>query len=148
AGLGDAGSERVHGDVADHRTEARIIVPALLISRHEGRVRWCLNLLPRIAGDDPSDRGLVLERIEIFRLAREQADDSAVLEGAAGRALTNELGEVTSKQHVENGVGLAAPASTLPSGGACSVTNSTSGCAFLSISLNQVAADWPYSKLG
>jgi len=37
------------------------------------------------------------------------------------------------------------PASTLPSGGACSATNSTSGWAFFSSSLKVAAADWPYS---
>ncbi len=40
------------------------------------------------------------------------------------------------------------PASTLPSGGACSVTISASGCAFFSNSLKRSAADWPYSKFG
>ena len=38
-----------------------------------------------------------------------------------------------------------APASTRPSGVACSATNSTSGCSFFSIALKVAAADWPYS---
>ena len=37
------------------------------------------------------------------------------------------------------------PASSFPRGGACSETNSTSGCAFLRRVLNVAAADWPYS---
>src|SRR5262249_24005741 len=142
------------GVVADHRAQPRIVVPALLIGGDERFVRRRVDRVPRIAGDDPSDRRLVLERIEIFRLAREQADDDPVLERAAGRALAHQLGEVSSNT-LKMASGLAssiacttATASTLPSGGACSVTNSTSGWAFLSISLNQVAADWPYSKLG
>ena len=106
AGLGDSSGEGVHGHIADHRAKPRIIVPTLLIGRHEGRMRRRLDRVPRIAGNDPSDRRLVLERIEIFRLAREQAHDGAVLERAPRGALAHELGEVAAEQHVENGVGL------------------------------------------
>jgi hypothetical protein len=37
------------------------------------------------------------------------------------------------------------PASSFPRGVACSATNSASGCAFFSNSLNACVADWPYS---
>ncbi|MCY1383604.1 hypothetical protein D9M69_717470 [compost metagenome] len=37
------------------------------------------------------------------------------------------------------------PASTLPSGGACSATNSTSGCTAFSKVLKVATDDWPYS---
>src|SRR5262249_59876195 len=55
----------------------------------------------------PSVRGLVLERIELFRLARKQADADAVLERAASGALAHQLGEISSEQHVEDGVGFS-----------------------------------------
>ena len=81
-----------------------------------------------IAGDDPADRCLVLQWIEIFRLAGQEAHDEAILEHAARAALAHELGEIGAEQDVEDRVGLGivdlratAPASTLPSGGACSV---------------------------
>ncbi len=59
------------------------------------------------------------------------------LEEATRIALAHELAEVGAEQHVEDRVGLrigekpaaTAPASTLPSGVACSATNCTSGCA-------------------
>ena len=38
-----------------------------------------------------------------------------------------------------------APASILPSGVACSATNSTSGCFSFSSFLKAAVADWPYS---
>ena len=104
--LGDAGGERVDGVVADHRAQPRIVVPAFLICGDKRLVRRRVDRLPGIAGDRPSDRRLLLERIEIFRLAGEQADDGAVLERAAGRALAHQLGEVRSEQDVEDGVGL------------------------------------------
>src|SRR5688500_14365542 len=44
AGLGDAGGERLHGDIADDRSEARIVVEALLVGRHELLVRRRVDL--------------------------------------------------------------------------------------------------------
>ena len=64
------------------------------------------NGVPGIAGDDPSLRRLILERIEIFRLAGEQADDRAVLEQAARIALAHELDEVRPEGDVEDRVRL------------------------------------------
>ncbi len=46
------------------------------------------------------------ERIEIFRLARQQAHHGAILEHAAGGAFAHQLGEVGAEQHVEDRVGL------------------------------------------
>ena len=46
------------------------------------------------------------ERIEIFRLARQQAHHGAILEDAARIALAHELGEVAAEQHVEDRVRL------------------------------------------
>src|SRR5205085_5806845 len=83
ARLGDSGRKRLDGDVADHRAEPRIIVEALLIRGQEGFVLGRADRVPRIAGDDPTDGGFVLERVEIFGLARELAGDEAVLEHAA-----------------------------------------------------------------
>src|SRR4029078_3199388 len=104
--LGDAGGKRVDGVVTDHRTQPRIVVPSLLIGGDERLVRRRVDRLPGIAGAGPADRRLVLERIEIFRLAREQADDDAVLERPAGRTLAYQLGEVGAEQDVEDGVRL------------------------------------------
>src|SRR5438132_1158664 len=47
--------------------------------------------VPRITGHHPADRRLILERIEIFRLARQQARDETVLEHAAGISLAHEF---------------------------------------------------------
>src|SRR4029079_5020553 len=82
--LGNAGSERFHRVIADDGAEPRIVAPTLLIGGEEGLVGWRIDRVPRIAGYDPADRGLVLERIEIFRFARKQAHHGAVLERAAG----------------------------------------------------------------
>src|SRR5262249_60572350 len=60
--LGDAGGERVDGVVADHRAQPRIVAPALLIRGDERFMRRRVDRIPGITGDDPSDRGLVLER--------------------------------------------------------------------------------------
>src|SRR5581483_966649 len=94
--LGDTGGQRLHGHVADNRAEPRIVVIFLLVGVDEGDMLLGLDLVPRIAGDDPADRRLVLERVEIFRLAGEQADHRAILEYAARIALADELGEVAA----------------------------------------------------
>src|SRR5436190_1665669 len=60
---------------------------------------------PALAETLPVFECLVFERIEIFRLAREQARDEAVLEHAARVALAHELGEVGTEQHVEDRIG-------------------------------------------
>src|SRR5437763_8083913 len=69
ARLGDAGGERLHGDVADERAEPRIVVVALLIGGDERLVLGRADLVPGVAGDDPADRRLVLQRIEVLGLA-------------------------------------------------------------------------------
>ncbi len=62
--------------------------------------------VPGIAGDHPAGRRLVLQGIEIFRLAGEQADDIGALQRAARIGLAHELGEVGPEQHVEHRVRL------------------------------------------
>src|SRR3984893_13081451 len=99
-------SKRLHGDVTDQRTKARMIIPALLVDIEEGLVGGGGDLVPWVAGHDPAHRGFVLERIEIFRLAREQAHYGAILEAAAGRAFTHEFRKISSEQHVEDGIRL------------------------------------------
>src|SRR5207244_950556 len=75
ARLGNARGDRLHRDIADERTEARIVtVEALLVGRDERLVCRRVDLVPRIAGDDPALRRFVLQRIEILGLAGEQAD--------------------------------------------------------------------------
>src|SRR6516162_2795901 len=102
AGLSDAGRERFHRQVADDRTEPRIVVVALLISSKESLVLGRIDLAPGIAGDDPAGRCLVLEWIEIFRLAAQQIDHDAILKGAASATLAYEYGQVAAEQGAEN----------------------------------------------
>src|SRR5215467_742966 len=56
AGLSDAGRERFHRQVADDRTEPRIVVVTLLISSKESLVLGRVDLTPGITGDDPAGR--------------------------------------------------------------------------------------------
>src|SRR4051812_4365209 len=58
ARLGDAGGERLERDVTDERAEARVVVEALLVGGDEALVRRRVDLVPRIAGDDPAFRHL------------------------------------------------------------------------------------------
>src|SRR6516162_10997434 len=104
AGLSDAGRERFHRQVADDRTEPRIVVVALLISSKESLGR--IDLAPGITGDDPAGRRLVLEWIEIFRLAAQQIDHNAILKGTASATLAYEYGQVAAEQGAEDGIGL------------------------------------------
>ena len=69
--------------VADHRAQPGIVIVFRLVSFEKGGVVRDRNRVPRIAGHDPSHRRLILERVEIFRLASEQAYDRAILEEAA-----------------------------------------------------------------
>src|SRR5438067_4922382 len=87
ARLGDARSERLHGDIADEGPEARIVVEALLVGGDERLVLGRVDLVPRITGDDPAHGRFILQRIEILGLAREQAADRFSLEQTACRAL-------------------------------------------------------------
>ena len=65
-----------------------------------------LDLLPRVAGHVPAFGRLVLERIEVLGLAREQVEHDRVLEQAPRIALAHELGEVGAEQRGEDRVGL------------------------------------------
>ena len=65
-----------------------------------------LDVVPGIAGDDPSGRRLALQRIEIFRLTGEEAHDRAALERAARIALANQLHEIGAELDIEDRVGL------------------------------------------
>src|SRR3954468_10257724 len=65
-----------------------------------------LDVVPGVTRDDPALRRLVLQRIEIFRLAGEEADDLAVLEQAAGVALANQLHEIGAEGDVEDRLGI------------------------------------------
>src|SRR5436190_14384291 len=65
-----------------------------------------LDTVPGIAGGVPADRRLVLQWIEIFRLAGQQVEYLDTLEGAALAALAHELREVGTEQRGENCVWL------------------------------------------
>src|ERR1051325_3828219 len=78
--LGDARGERLHRDVADQRSQARVVAIALLVGIHERLVLGRIDLVPRVTGDDPALRRLVLQRIEIFRLAGQETDHRFSLE--------------------------------------------------------------------
>ena len=65
-----------------------------------------VDLVPGIAGDDPARGRLVLQRIEIFRLAAQEIDHDAIFECAAGRALADEFGQIAGKQRAENRIRL------------------------------------------
>src|SRR5262249_816003 len=106
AGLSDARRERFHRQVANDRTEPRIVVVALLITSKESLVLGRIDLAPRIAGDDPAGRRFVLERIEIFRLTAQQIDHNAILKGAATATLAYKYGQVAAEQGTEDGIGL------------------------------------------
>ena len=108
-----------------------------------------LMLVPGIAGDVPADRRLVLQRIEIFRLAGQQVEHLDALEQAAlagPRARTWRGRGRTARRRSRRAWRRPAPApprraSILPSGGACSATNSTSGCFSFSSFLKAAVAD-------
>src|SRR5581483_8414892 len=69
ARLLDAGGERLQRDIADQLSEARIVVVALLICGDERLVLGRVDLVPRIAGDDPALGRIFLERVEVLGLA-------------------------------------------------------------------------------
>ena len=77
-----------------------------LVGFQERGVLRRLDAIPRIAGDDPAIRRVALERIEILRLAGQQAHHFAPLEQAAGIPFTHELREVGAEQHVEDRIRL------------------------------------------
>ena len=62
--------------------------------------------VPRIAGDPPADRRLVLERIEIFGLAAQQIEHRAILEEAAQLSFAHEAREIGAEQRREDRVRL------------------------------------------
>src|SRR5581483_6713596 len=90
ARLLDAGGDRLQRDVADQRAEPRVVVVALLVRADEGLVFRRIDLVPRIAGDDPALGRVLPQRIEVFGLTGKQADDRLALEQAARRSLAHE----------------------------------------------------------
>ena len=72
-GLGEDRRGRLDGLVADDRAEARIVVVLGLIGLQELVMVRRLDVVPGITGDDPAFGRLFLQRIEIFRLAGEEA---------------------------------------------------------------------------
>src|ERR671931_2082442 len=99
ARLGDAGGDRFQGDIAHQRSQARIVVVALLIGADESLVLGRVDLVPRIAGDDPALGRVLLERIEILRLAGKQAHYGLALEEPACRAFAHEARKVRPEEH-------------------------------------------------
>ena len=61
-----------------------------------------LDAVPGIAGDDPSFRRFVLQRIEIFRLSGEERDHRAPLEQAAGVAFAHKLHQIGAEGDIED----------------------------------------------
>src|SRR5574337_1236118 len=97
AGLADAGGDRLDLAVADHRALARVVVVLRLVRLQERIVRGRVDAVPGVAGDDPSIRRVVLQRVEVFGLAGQHADHRAALEQASDVSLAHELGEVDRK---------------------------------------------------
>src|SRR3546814_15635757 len=62
--------------------------------------------VPGVAGDDPALRRLLAERVEVLRLAGQQAQHGAVLEQLAQVALAHEAGEIAAEGDVVDAVGL------------------------------------------
>ena len=106
AGLGEDCGDRLHQRVAYYRAKTRIVVVFLLVVGEEGLVLGHVDLVPGIAGDDPAFGRVALQRIEIFRFTRQEGDDGAILEQAAGRALAHQLHQIGAKGHVEDGLRL------------------------------------------
>ena len=98
--------QRLDGVVANHRADPRIILETCLISRKKRLMLGRLDGVPRIASHHPAFRCFVLERIQIFRFAGQQAGHRPVAKQATGIALAHELGEIGGKEHVEDGVRL------------------------------------------
>src|SRR6185503_15547191 len=94
----DRGGRRLDGAVADDRTETRIFVELRLVRVEKALVLGRLNRIPRVAGDPPSDRGFVLQRIEVFGLAAQQVEDRPSLEQSPELALANETSEIRTEQ--------------------------------------------------
>ena len=93
--------------VADERAHARIVIPLRAVGVDEGDVLGRLDLVPGIAGHQPALGRVGLERVEIFGLAGQQADDEALaVEEAAVGALADELGEVGAEGDVVDRLGL------------------------------------------
>src|ERR1700730_11544137 len=103
-GFGDAGSKRPRSHVANHGAEPRIVVKAPLIGRQKRLVLGGRDRIPRITRYQPAHRRFVLQRVEVLRLAREQACHEAILENASDVTLTHEFCEVRTEQYIENAV--------------------------------------------
>ena len=69
-------------------------------------MRRRVDRVPRVPGDIPANRSLVLQRIEVFRLAAQQVDDGTILEQPAQLPFADEAREVGSEQRRKNRVGL------------------------------------------
>jgi hypothetical protein len=80
ARLRDPGGQRLDRQIARRSNPCADSRGTVLIGGDERLVLRRRDFVPGIAGDDSAGRSLVLERIEIFRLAAEEVDDDAVLE--------------------------------------------------------------------
>ena len=104
--LRNRGGRRLDRAVADDRSQARIVVELRLVRVAEALVLRRVDRVPRIAGDVPADRRLVLQRIEVFGLAAEQVEHGAILEQSAQLAFADEAREVGTEQRRKDRVRL------------------------------------------
>ena len=65
-----------------------------------------LDAVPGVAGDDPAVGSFFFERVQVLGLAGQQADNFTPLEQAARVAFAHKLGQVSTEQHIDNGVRL------------------------------------------
>ena len=105
-GFFHAFGQRLDGVVANHRADPRIILETRLISRKKRLMLGRLDGVPRIAGHHPAFGCFVLERVQILRLASQQAGHRSIAKQATGIALAHKLGEIGGKKYVEDGVRL------------------------------------------
>ena len=102
----DTRSECLDRAVADHRAQARIVFVFGVIG-DEKRFMGCrVNPVPRVARDKPAFGCFVTQRVDVFRLASEQAHHFTAFEEAARVAFAYKAQQVGTEEHVENRVRL------------------------------------------
>src|SRR5499427_3839755 len=104
--LPDRGGGGHHRSVANDRSRPRVAVPALAVGVEEAPVLRRVDRVPGIARDPPAFGRLVLQGIEVLRLAAEEIQHLAALEQAARLALAHEAREVAGEERGEDRVGL------------------------------------------
>ena len=105
-GFGHTSGDRLDHRVTHHRAQARIVFELGLVSLQEHFVLVGGDVVPGVAGDQPTIGGFVFERVQVLGFAGQHADHFAALEQAAGIALAHKLGQVSAKQDVVDGIGL------------------------------------------